>query len=58
MEYLSSEKNLRWDHWVFIWEIELSMEHASFVGSSLWTSYFDKEMSVIIFTWFSIDSNN
>lgn len=58
VEDLGSEEHLGGNHRVFVWQVELSAEHSSFVGSTLGTSNLDEEVSVIVFTWLSVDSNN
>jgi hypothetical protein len=55
---LGSEQNLWWNHWVLFWQEELAVEDTSFVWGLSWTGNLDVEMSVVLFIWFSIDSNN
>lgn len=58
VEDLGSEEHLGRNHRVFVWQVELSAKHSSFVGSALGTSNLDEEVSVVVFTWLSVDSNN
>ena len=55
---LGSEQNLWWNHWVLFWQEELAVEDTSLVWGLSWTSNLDVEMSVVLFVWLSIDSNN
>lgn len=58
MEDLSSEENLRRHHRVLIRQVQLSVEHATFVGSALGTSDLHKEVSVVCLTWLCVYSYN
>jgi hypothetical protein len=58
MEDLGSEEHLGWDHGIFIWQVKFSMEHSSFVGSSLGTSDLHEEVSVVALAWLGVNTNN
>ena len=55
---LGSEEDLRWDHWVLVWEEELAIEDTSFVWSVGWAGNLDVEVSVVLLVWFSVDAHN
>lgn len=54
----SSEEDLRWDHWVLIWQEKLSVEEASFVWCLTWAGNLNKEVAGIALAWLSVNSDN
>ena len=58
MEDFSSEQNFRWHHGVFFWEVKLSFEEATLIGSTLRPGNLDLEMSEVGLTWLGVDSHN
>ena len=55
---LGSEEHLWSDHWVILRQVELQLEHATFVWAVSWTRHIHVEMSAISLGWSSVDSNN
>ncbi len=54
----SSEEDLRWDHWVLIWQEKLSVEEASFVWCLAWAGNLNEEVAGIALAWLSVNSDD
>jgi len=55
---LGSEKNLWWDHWVFFWKEEFTIEDTALIRGLSWAYNLDEEMSWVLLIWLSVDTNN
>lgn len=55
---LGSEQHLWWHHWVLVWQEKFAVEDTTFVRGVGWACNLDVEMSEVVLTWFSVDSDD
>ena len=58
MEDFSPEEHLWGDHRVLVRQVELSLEHSTFVRCTFWSSNLDVKVPVVVLTRLGVNTNN